>query len=138
MRRRFLPSPHHEHAEEEDHEEHKQLDDTHRCLPAAVLDDEYRDPEDRGGNHRGPKRDPNRSEEFHSASTGSWLAGGRASRSGGRKVKASSWAAPSPLVSTRTVPPPWLSLPNSTSSASGFFRYSWMPRASGRAPNRRS
>src|SRR5262245_23343806 len=128
----------HQHAEEENHEENQRLGGAERRLPADLVDDEESHPEHRGGEHRGAKGNPERPEGLHSASTGSWLAGGRASRSGGRKVKASLAAAPSPSVSTRTVPPPFDSLPNSTSSASGFLRCSWMTRASGRAPNMRS
>src|SRR5207342_1659250 len=74
---------HHQHAEEEDHEEDQRFGRAQRGLPADVVDDEEGHPEDRGGEHRGPKRNPERPECLHSASTGSWLAGGRASRSGG-------------------------------------------------------
>src|SRR5260221_1716518 len=135
---RSAPAPDHQHAEEEDDEEHQWLGRAQRRLPTDIVDDEESDPEDRGADHRGTQRHPERAEDPHSASTGSWLAGGRAPRSGGRKVKTNSAAAPSPLTSTLTVPPPFDSLPNSTSSASGFFRCAWMTRASGRAPNMRS
>ena len=43
-------------------------------------------------------------------------------------------SSPSPSTITLTVPP-CSSLPNSSSSASGFLMCSWMTRASGRAPN---
>src|SRR5260370_8569727 len=128
----------HHHAEEKAHEKDQRLGRTQRRLPANLVDDDDGDPEDRGGEHRGPECKPQRPECLHSASTGSWLAGGSASRSGGRKAKTSVSAGPSPSTSTRTVPPPFTTLPNSTSSASGFLRCSWMTRASGRAPNIRS
>src|SRR5579883_479480 len=130
------------HAEEEDHQERPVFAEVRsgegQPLPAHPVDDVGDHPKDRGGEHRGPERDPDRPECLHSASTGSCAAGGNALGSGGRKVKTSLRAAPSPSASTRTVPPPLASLPNSTSSASGFLRCSWMTRASGRAPNRRS
>src|SRR5205085_8212821 len=100
----------HQDAEREDHEEHDVLGRVEagegQPLPAGALDDEQDHPIDRGGKHRGPKRDPERTECPHSARTGSWLVGGSALGSGGRKVKTSFAAAPSPSISTRTVPPP--------------------------------
>ena len=41
------------------------------------------------------------------------------------------------LSCTILTPPPFLSLPNSSSSASGFLMFSWITRASGRAPKAR-
>src|SRR5262249_47501670 len=63
--------PPHQHAEEEDHEEDDIGGDVHpaelQSLPAAIVDDEESHPVDRGGEHRGPECDPERSQEAHSA-----------------------------------------------------------------------
>ena len=62
---------------------------------------------DRGGEHRGPQGDPERPECLHSASTGSWLAGGSAFGSGGRKVKTSFRRRPRPRCRPAPCRRPW-------------------------------
>ena len=66
------------------------------------------------------------------------LAFGRLVGSGARNSKTSLRSSPLPSTTTFTVPP-FSSLPNSSSSASGFLMCSWMTRpAGGRRTSRRS